>query len=425
MPGIARNRRQPRSWSAPCRSIRPRATSRAARTSASAREPARSKRLQQRRRGPGERRRRRQVAQVARPTRRRRPAPAQAAAEPHARSIAAARSYSISCSQIAHASASKGSGRRVTRSHGRVRSERPISGSRAKRAAEGAQISSTPERESHPRDARSAAARGVARARPNSTLSAAGCATRTSTGPRRRAAAVQAPRRAGASGRPCRCARGSRNGSAGRTSTRSSTRSLSGSGPVAAPSRCTSTSSERLPTICSSSPAPARRRSARRGPGAWRRGPSRAPPLPPAPVHEPDDRRTRHEAARRPPPRPGPPAPTIAAPRARERGSRRLRRPQRRRRAPAARDHRRLACVARSPRMAVYVPRCAAQLIPGSARRRRVRRRARRGRARRRGSASPPPAHRFHAAVHRRVRLEDPAHLAAVLRAARGGVEMF
>ena len=50
------------------------------------------------------------------------------------RSIAAARVYSISCSQIAHASASKGSGRRAGRSQGKRRTSLPISGSAAKRA---------------------------------------------------------------------------------------------------------------------------------------------------------------------------------------------------------------------------------------------------------------------------------------------------
>ena len=60
------------------------------------------------------------------------------------RSIAAARSYSINCSQIAQASASKGSGRRPERSHGRPRTERPISGSRAKRRTNAVRSSSTP-----------------------------------------------------------------------------------------------------------------------------------------------------------------------------------------------------------------------------------------------------------------------------------------
>jgi hypothetical protein len=50
------------------------------------------------------------------------------------RSIAAARGYSISCSQIAHASASNGSGRRRGRSHGQRRTSLPISGSSRKRA---------------------------------------------------------------------------------------------------------------------------------------------------------------------------------------------------------------------------------------------------------------------------------------------------
>src|SRR5204862_12799 len=46
------------------------------------------------------------------------------------RSIATARSTSMSCPQTAHASASNGSARRRTRSQGRARTERPITGSR-------------------------------------------------------------------------------------------------------------------------------------------------------------------------------------------------------------------------------------------------------------------------------------------------------
>ena len=48
--------------------------------------------------------------------------------------IAAARTNSMSCSVMAHASASNGSGRRVTRTHGRARTLAPISGSSRKRS---------------------------------------------------------------------------------------------------------------------------------------------------------------------------------------------------------------------------------------------------------------------------------------------------
>ncbi len=50
------------------------------------------------------------------------------------RSIAAARSYSISCSQTAQASASNGSGRPETRKPGERRTDAPISGSSRKRS---------------------------------------------------------------------------------------------------------------------------------------------------------------------------------------------------------------------------------------------------------------------------------------------------
>ena len=59
---------------------------------------------------------------------------------------------SISCSVIAHISASHGSGWRRTRSHGRARTARPITGSSAKRSWNSVRSSSTPDREAHPRD---------------------------------------------------------------------------------------------------------------------------------------------------------------------------------------------------------------------------------------------------------------------------------
>jgi len=58
--------------------------------------------------------------------------------------IAAARPDSISCSQTAHASASKGSGRRRGRSHGLRRITGPISGSQRKRRWNSLRSWSTP-----------------------------------------------------------------------------------------------------------------------------------------------------------------------------------------------------------------------------------------------------------------------------------------
>ncbi len=180
MPGIARSRRQPRSCSPSCRSTRPRATSRAARTSVSALHAARSNDWS----SAGA-----VAASTAALGRSRRPLPSPSRAtqrRPRAPStrrwIAAARSYSISCSQIAHASASNGSGRRPTRSHGRAAAPSARSAGRARtRAGTGAGR--------RPRRARSASARSHTRPpsrvrahAPNRTTSGAVCATRTSTG---------------------------------------------------------------------------------------------------------------------------------------------------------------------------------------------------------------------------------------------------
>ena len=63
--------------------------------------------------------------------------------------MAAARSNSMSCSQIAHASASNGSGRRITRRYGRARTERPITRIGAEAVVEGAQVVVDAEREAH------------------------------------------------------------------------------------------------------------------------------------------------------------------------------------------------------------------------------------------------------------------------------------
>ena len=149
--GIARRRRQAGSCS--LRSARPEATSRAARTSAIERFGARPQASS----SAGER-------------------PASQAAEGGARSVphallrpwrrtmrrwmAAARPDSISCSQIAQASASNGSGRRRGRSHGLRRITGPISGSRRKRRWNARQVVVGAEREAHALDA---GGRGLAR----------------------------------------------------------------------------------------------------------------------------------------------------------------------------------------------------------------------------------------------------------------------
>ena len=102
MPGIARSRRQPRSWSGARRSTRPLATSRAALDQRQRAAGAEVERLQQRRRRARERR---GVGRSRRPLRgQRRPR-----RPTIRRSIATARRNSISCSQIAQASASNGS----------------------------------------------------------------------------------------------------------------------------------------------------------------------------------------------------------------------------------------------------------------------------------------------------------------------------
>ena len=63
--------------------------------------------------------------------------------------MASARSASMSCSQIAHASASNGSGRRMTRRCGRARTERPDERIGAEAVVERAQVVVDAEREAH------------------------------------------------------------------------------------------------------------------------------------------------------------------------------------------------------------------------------------------------------------------------------------
>ena len=177
MPGIARRRRQPRSWSAARRSTRPAATSRAARISASARVGARSKDSSRAGASAGDARprggtSRRPVSRAARPQRARR----------SARWIAAARSNSISCSVIAHASASNGSGRRRTRSRGSRAHRAADQRVEAEALVERAQVVVDAEREAHPLDRLARPRPVVGRGAEHARGRAAGWATRTTTG---------------------------------------------------------------------------------------------------------------------------------------------------------------------------------------------------------------------------------------------------
>ena len=135
------------------------------------------------------------------------------------RSIAAARSYSISCSQIAHASASNGSGRAPTRTVGFRRSARPISGSSRNARWNGARSWSMPSARRIRPIPCSAPVR-VRAVAPNSTASAAVCATRTCTrSPSWWSRRCTTPERTRV--RPSSVPwRGRRNGQRGRTSTR-------------------------------------------------------------------------------------------------------------------------------------------------------------------------------------------------------------
>src|SRR4051812_17407890 len=126
----------------------------------------------------------------------------------------------MSCSVIAQASASKGSGRRMTRSHGRRRTDGPMSGSRRKRSWNARRSSSTPSAKRMRSIASVAVSRSPARA-PNRTSSAAVCATRTTTGSPStwiRRSSTPPRRRRTPSGAPP----GRRNAQRGRTVTRTS-----------------------------------------------------------------------------------------------------------------------------------------------------------------------------------------------------------
>ena len=178
IPVIARSRRQPRLVVCESsRSTRPLATSRAARTSVSALAGARSNDCQQRRRLPGEHRRRRRVAQSARGVSAARAGRRSAAgSQRRARTRSAAR-------MTVQASTSNGSGRPrgAQRRVGRAPPARSA-GRSGTRSIEGAQVLVDPRAPGA--SARSPTQRrrvGCARA-PNSTRSADSCATRTSTG---------------------------------------------------------------------------------------------------------------------------------------------------------------------------------------------------------------------------------------------------
>ena len=139
------------------------------------------------------------------------------------RSIAAARSNSISCSQIAQASASNGSGRRSTRSHGRRRTERPDQRVAQEAPAKRAQVVVDAERESHPRDAVARRPPGVG-ARPEQNPVGRRSAPRPPPPAARRGeAAVRAPPRDGAARRRCPPAAAGERARRARTSSRSST----------------------------------------------------------------------------------------------------------------------------------------------------------------------------------------------------------
>ena len=163
-------------------------------------------------RAVGDRRRRRRVAQA--PWRR----PKRAIMR---RWIAIARGMSISCSVIDHISVSHGSGLRRTRSHGRARTARPITGSSREALVELRQVVVDAR-------SRSASARSP-RARPPPTPRAprTRCRTRRPRpARRRRAAAARARRRAGASARPATAARAGTSSAAARPRGRGRSRSV-------------------------------------------------------------------------------------------------------------------------------------------------------------------------------------------------------
>ena len=215
MPGMARSRRHPRSWSAAMRSTRPRATSRAARTMATER-PALSPHAS-RRAGAT-------PAIVSALGTSRRPVSGQRRPRPKTtrRWIAAARGLSISCSQIAHARASNGSGRRRTRSHGARRSARPMQRVPAEALVERTQVVVDAEGEAHALDTLPGGLAESARARRRRPAPAGAGRRARRRPPPPRGSAARARRRAAAPSRRARRTTAGGRATRGRTSTRSS-----------------------------------------------------------------------------------------------------------------------------------------------------------------------------------------------------------
>src|SRR4051812_41168836 len=174
IPGMARSRRHPRSWSAAPRSTRPACTSRAARTRAIARPSDRSSDCSFAGAAPA--RAAADGTSRSRVTAQRRPK-----TRTIARWISAALPNSMSCSVTAQASASKASGRRRTRSHGRALTLGPISASNRKRSWNGRRSSSSPSAKRIRAIASSPTSRSGPHA-PSTTRWAAGWAARTTTG---------------------------------------------------------------------------------------------------------------------------------------------------------------------------------------------------------------------------------------------------
>ena len=221
--------------------------------------------LKQRRRGPGQRRRRRQIAQVARTARRRRHTPAgPAPSEPSHHTALDLRGALVLDQLLAHRPRERLERLRAAsdpqpRTHAHGASDQRVI---REAAVKGAQSLVDPERESHPRDA-------VPRGRPRAGARAEQdpvcrvCATRTTTG--LSSLVVQQPFQ-----HPTVAAQHAVHAVARRQPVRTGRPDLLAQLDEVAqrspPSRCTSTSSDLLPTICTSSPALfAERLLARRG----------------------------------------------------------------------------------------------------------------------------------------------------------------
>ena len=261
-PGIARRRRQPRSWSGASRSTRPAATSRAARRSASARPAERSQACSSRRRARRQALGRRHVAQAG----------ARAAAPQAGHDPALDRRRALELDQLL----GDRPGQRLERARGGARA----GGARAQRAAdqrveaealvEGPQVVVDAEREAHARDRLPATARVGPAWRVNSTRGR----PRAGGRPRRPARPPTCSRRRGTPSRwratPSRPPwRGSRNGQRGRP------RDLDHGATVTQSrlSRWTSTRNERLTTDLAERPAEGALRPCAGGaPAAARRG---------------------------------------------------------------------------------------------------------------------------------------------------------